>query len=218
MVPRTARTESYLGRTLIAALLVVSVVFSGCATKPAKTAVRTPDTIVLLPDAQGKTGAIIVSGAGGERLLSQTRQAVSVGEETGPGQPFILPEKDVAALAGPALRALPPPPARFILYFEHGTADLTRESRAMVPKVLKAIKERSPVDISVVGHTDTVGDRPYNYRLSLKRAQAVAALLTAEGLNPSILEIASHGKDNPLIPTGDQVPEPRNRRVEVTVR
>jgi outer membrane protein OmpA-like peptidoglycan-associated protein len=46
----------------------------------------------------------------------------------------------------------------------------------------------------------------------------VAALLTAEGLNPSIFEIASHGKDNPLVPTGDQVPEPRNRRVEVTVR
>jgi outer membrane protein OmpA-like peptidoglycan-associated protein len=218
MIPRIARSESRACRNIVAAFLVASAVFLGCAAKPPKTNVRTPDTIVLLPDAQGKTGAIIVSGAGGERLLSQTRQAVSVGEETGPGQPFILPEKDVAALAGPALRALPPPPARFILYFEHGTADLTRESRAMVPKVLKAIKERSPVDISVVGHTDTVGDRPYNYRLSLKRAQAVAALLTAEGLNPSILEIASHGKDNPLIPTGDQVPEPRNRRVEVTVR
>jgi outer membrane protein OmpA-like peptidoglycan-associated protein len=199
-------------------LAAACALFFGCAAKPPPTAVRTPDTIVLLPDAQGKTGAIVVSGAGGARVLSETRQAVTVGEATGPGQPFILPPKDVAALAGPALAALPPPPIRFILYFQHGTDELTKESRASFPEMVQAIRKRAPVDISVVGHTDTVGDRPYNYRLSLKRAQAVAALLTAEGIDPSILEIASHGKDNPLVPTGDQVPEPRNRRVEVTVR
>jgi outer membrane protein OmpA-like peptidoglycan-associated protein len=97
-------------------------------------------------------------------------------------------------------------------------AELTGESRAKLPQVLRIIRERAPVDISVVGHTDTVGDKSYNYQLSFKRAQAVAALLSSEGVDPSILDIASHGKDNPLIPTGDQVPEPRNRRVEVTVR
>ncbi len=218
MPTRTSRSERSRFHCVSVLCLAAFALLFGCVTKPAKTVERTPDTIVLLPDAQGKTGAIIVSGAGGERLLSETRQAVTVGESSGPGQPFVLPEKDVMALAGPALEALPPPPARFILYFLHGTAELTKESRADLPAILRTIKRRAPVDISVVGHTDTVGDRPYNYRLSLKRAQAVAALLTAAGVNPSILEIASHGKDNPLIPTGDQVPEPRNRRVEVTVR
>jgi hypothetical protein len=33
-----------------------------------------------------------------------------------------------------------------------------------------------------------------------------------------ILRVDSHGKDAPLVQTGDNVPEPRNRRVEVTVR
>lgn len=174
--------------------------------------------IVLLPDAAGKTGAIVVSGAGGERLLSETRQAVIVEQGSAPGVPFIMPDNDVTAFAGPALKALPPPPTQFILYFEHGSAELTAKSKELIPKVIKTIKERSPVDISVVGHTDTVGDRPYNYRLSYDRAQAIAALLIAEGVDPSILETASHGKDNPLIPTGDQVHEPRNRRVEITVR
>jgi len=42
--------------------------------------------------------------------------------------------------------------------------------------------------------------------------------LIAEGVDPSILAIDSHGEDNPLISTGDGVSEPRNRRVEVTVR
>jgi outer membrane protein OmpA-like peptidoglycan-associated protein len=106
----------------------------------------------------------------------------------------------------------------FILYFKHDSTELTEKSLAMMQDVMRTIRERAPVDISVVGHTDTVGDRPYNYRLSLKRAKAIAALLIAKGVDPSILEITSHGKDNPLVPTGDQVHEPRNRRVEVTVR
>jgi outer membrane protein OmpA-like peptidoglycan-associated protein len=52
----------------------------------------------------------------------------------------------------------------------------------------------------------------------LKRARAVASILLGEGVDPSVLDITSHGENNPLVPTGDQVPEPRNRRVEITVR
>lgn len=176
------------------------------------------DVIVLLPDEQGKTGAIIVSGGGEEQILSEPRQAVSVKPGTAPGKPYSMPEKDVRTMVGPAVEALPQPPIQFILYFKHDTATLTGDSAKQVGDVLRAIRERAPVDISVVGHTDTLGSREYNYRLSLERAQAVADILTGKGVDPSIIDITSHGKDNPLIPTGDQVAEPRNRRVEVTVR
>jgi outer membrane protein OmpA-like peptidoglycan-associated protein len=174
--------------------------------------------ILLLPDDQGKTGSIVVSGSGGERVLSAPRQAVRVAAGTPPGKPFVIPEEEVRAQAGPALKALPKPPVRFILYFKHDSDKLTRESLARLPEVMRTIRERAPVDLSVVGHTDTVGDRPYNYKLSLRRAQAVAALLAVKGADSSLFDITSHGKDNPLVPTGDQVSEPRNRRVEVTVR
>jgi len=174
--------------------------------------------ILLLPDDQGKTGSIVVSGSGGERVLSDPRQAVRVSAGAAPGQPFVVSEDEVRAQAGPALEALPPPPVHFILYFHHDSDELTRESLARLPEVIQTIRKRAPVDISVVGHTDTVGDKRYNYQLSLKRALAVTALLAAKGVAPSIIDTTSHGKDNPLVPTGDQVPEPRNRRVEVTVR
>ena len=174
--------------------------------------------ILLLPDDQGKTGSIVVSGSGGERVLSAPRQAVRVSAGTPPDKPFVIPEEEVRAQAGPALEALPKPPARFILYFKHDSDELTRKSLARLPEMMQTIRERAPVDLSVVGHTDTVGDRPYNYQLSLRRARAVAALLAAKGVDSSLFDITSHGKDNPLVPTGDQVSEPRNRRVEVTVR
>jgi len=195
---------------------------AGCASAPAPLKPAEPprsrDTILLLPDASGKTGAIVVTGSGKEVLLSETRQAVVVEEGAPPGRPFIMQDNAAASFAAPAIKALPPPPAHFILYFERESANLTGKSRALIAKVQQTIKERAPVDISVVGHTDTMGDRNYNYRLSFQRARAVADLLISSGVDPAILDIASHGEDNPLIPTGDQVHEPRNRRVEVTVR
>ena len=197
-------------RTL-AACLAFLLLLSSCASSRR-------DVIVLLPDDQGKTGAIIVSGAGGEKILSQPRQTVTVESGAAPGEPTVMSAEEVRSLVGPALEALPQPPLQFILYFKHDTAELTRQSHDDLKKIMRTIRERKPVDISVVGHTDTLGSKKYNYRLSLERAEAVAALLIRNGTDPSIIEITSHGKDNPLIPTGDQVSEPRNRRVEVTVR
>lgn len=205
MISRTAGTF---------AILLLAAACAGTQKPPARDAF-----ILLLPDDQGKTGSIVVSGQGGEkRVLSAPRQAVRVSAGASPGEPFVVPENEVRAQAGDALDALPKPPVRFILYFKHDSVDLRAESLAGLAEVIRTIRQRAPVDVSVVGHTDTVGDRPYNYGLSLKRAQAVARILAENGLDASVIEITSHGKDNPLVPTGDQVSEPRNRRVEVTVR
>ena len=43
-------------------------------------------------------------------------------------------------------------------------------------------------------------------------------LLVAAGLDAALVEVASHGESNPLVPTPDNTAEARNRRVEVTVR
>ena len=197
------------------AVLLLAV---ACATPPKPPPPASRDIIVLLPDDQGKTGAIVVSSAGVERRLDRPGQTVTVEAGSPPGLPTVIPGQDVQAIAGPALAALPKPPLQFILYFEHDSTDLTPKSQALLKKVLGMIRDRAPVDISVVGHTDTVGLKGYNYALSMRRARAVATILLGQGVDPSTLEISSHGKDNPLVPTGDQVPEPRNRRVEITVR
>jgi len=198
--------------------IAVLLLAAACATAPKPPPPPSRDTIVLLPDDQGKTGAIVVSSAGVERRLDRPGQTVTVESGSPPGLPTVMSGQEVQAIAGSALAALPKPPAQFILYFHHDSIDLTTESKVQLRKVFVTIRDRAPVDISVVGHTDTVGEKEYNYALSLRRAKAVAAILRRNGVDPSVLDITSHGKDNPLVPTGDQVPEPRNRRVEITVR
>jgi OOP family OmpA-OmpF porin len=85
-------------------------------------------------------------------------------------------------------------------------------------KVLDAIQFRKSTEIIVSGHTDTVGSSNYNRRLSLKRAQTVADFLVARGIDRQMIQVAYHGKDKLLVSTSDGKPEPRNLRVEISVR
>ena len=86
----------------------------------------------------------------------------------------------------------------------------------MVPKLIAAARARETLDVSVIGHTDTVGDADSNEKLGLERANAIAKYLQEAGLTPRTpLSIESQGKRNLLVPTPDNTPEPRNRRVEV---
>ena len=164
-------------------------------------------------------GAITVTGQDREVLVDKPLAAVTVDSRTKqPGETYTLSEQELRETFGAALEAAPMPPARFILYFISGGVRLTAESQALIPAIVEEVRSRQSTDVGVVGHADRTGSREMNMRLSTRRAEAVAALLEAEGVARDILEITSHGEENPLVPTADDVPEPRNRRVEVTVR
>jgi outer membrane protein OmpA-like peptidoglycan-associated protein len=70
----------------------------------------------------------------------------------------------------------------------------------------------------VIGHTDSVGTLEANDALSLRRAATVRALLVTQGVAESSIEVAGRGEREPLVPVGDEVAEPKNRRVEINLR
>jgi outer membrane protein OmpA-like peptidoglycan-associated protein len=173
---------------------------------------------VLIPDLEGEFGRNTVTNQAGTQVLDQPRQASTIrSADNAPSPPFTLEETEISRIFGAALEVQPAGPARFILYFREDSEDLTPEAEALIPEVLWTARDRSATVISIIGHTDTTGDRGYNYQLSLVRARNVAGLLASQGIDPNILEIESHGEDNLLVKTGDEVREPRNRRVEITV-
>jgi len=176
-------------------------------------------TFILVPDPDGGVGQITVSRAGNQQVVNRPWHAVEVAaSDTAPSSPQPLSQAQVEAEFGPVLRAVPTQPKQYLLHFQSNSTALTDASQALLPEIVAEIAARGSADTSIVGHTDTLGSKERNYALSLERAQAVAALLTAAGVAPEILEITSHGEENLLIPTADGVDEPQNRRVEVTVR
>lgn len=177
------------------------------------------NAVVLIPDPNGKVGQVTVSNRAGSQTLTQAGQATFLKDaRTSPETPVVMPEAEIKQRFGSALAARPAPPVGFLLYFRPNSTELVEESQSLLPKIIAAVKERVSVDVSVVGHSDTTGNDAYNLRLSRQRAEAVAKVLMAQGVEAKYLEITSHGKRRLLVPTGDNVDEPRNRRVEVTVR
>jgi outer membrane protein OmpA-like peptidoglycan-associated protein len=69
------------------------------------------------------------------------------------------------------------------------------------------------VTLYILGHTDTVGSDEHNLTLSRKRARAIAAWFKGHGLGNAIA-FEGLGERSPLVKTGDEVDEPRNRRVD----
>lgn len=174
---------------------------------------------VLLPDEDGQTGRIAVSNQAGSQEISAPYQLSSVAAaDRAPVAPKPVSQEEVEALFGPALGAQPQAAMQFLLYFEAGSTNLTAESVGKIEQILRAAVERAPADISVIGHSDTVGPREVNAQLALRRATEVGQLLIDQGIGRDQLEVNSHGEDNLLIPTADEISEPRNRRVEVKVR
>src|SRR4030042_2417650 len=85
-----------------AACFAILTLSAACATAPKAPPPPVQDVFILLPDDQGKTGSIIVSGAGGNRLLSEPRQAVTVAPGAAPGDPSVMSREAGGALVAPA--------------------------------------------------------------------------------------------------------------------
>jgi OmpA-OmpF porin, OOP family len=175
--------------------------------------------VALLPDPETRTtGRAAVFTSAGSVDLSVARASTEVAAKKKPGEPQTLSESDVTRLFGAALAALPPAAKHFTLYFKFESDELTDESRALVPDILDAVRATTVPEVVVVGHTDTLGARRANFDLGLKRATMVRTFLIGAGLNARMIEVTSHGEGDLLVHTPDETPEPRNRRVEISVR
>jgi outer membrane protein OmpA-like peptidoglycan-associated protein len=188
------------------------------APKPVVQRAPAEDRIILLPDADGSVGRVTVTSGAGTVDLTAAWSSTRVAAGAAPAPVASLNSDDVQSAYGVVLAALPPAPAYFTLYFRFESDELTKESLAHVPAILQAVKGRVVPEVSIVGHTDTTGSAARNYELGLRRAHTVRALVTSLAVDKSAIEVRSHGEADPLVKTADDTFEPRNRRVEITVR
>jgi len=102
--------------------------------------------------------------------------------------------------------------------FAVGSADLTAAARKTLDVLGHALlsPQLATVRVRIEGHTDTVGSDESNMVLSQRRAAAAASYLQHQfNIAGARLEAVGRGESQPLVNTGDNVDEPRNRRVHV---
>ena len=186
--------------------LGVLLLLAGCAS----------ERVVLLPSADGRASALIVRDARGELILDKP-YAASVRRGDANTAYEATPD-EVKARFADALAAQPARPSSYLLYFEPGGNVLTAASRAELNKLRLEISRRAAAEIRVIGHTDRVGSVEDNDALSKKRAETIKAALIEGGVPAEMLETVGRGERDLLVPTDDEVNEPKNRRVEINLR
>jgi len=110
------------------------------------------------------------------------------------------------------------PSVNLTVNFATGSASLTPSAEHTLDALGKALtsNDLSAYRFRVEGHTDTVGTPDSNRALSQKRAETVASYLeTKFGVPAAKLDAVGIGQDDLLVPTPDQTPEAKNRRVKI---
>jgi len=102
--------------------------------------------------------------------------------------------------------------------FDVDQATLKADAVAMVRAAATQISAHPKGRILIEGHTDSSGTDAYNDRLSLSRAEAVAAALRqSAGLEGFLIEVVGFGARRPLTSNATEPGRQRNRRVDISL-
>ena len=189
----------------------VGLIYLGLTTQPIS-------TVVLLPNADGGVGMLDVRTDNARLALSSqfaSARVRSSGRIVAATEDALQTRQRYAQ----TLVALPMAPATYVLTFESGSAvDIAPTFKPVLEQLQRVLATFPAAEITVIGHTDSVGSLADNDRLSIERAETVRQLLIETGIAPSMITIAGRGEREPAVPTADEVPLPQNRRVEINLR
>jgi len=104
-----------------------------------------------------------------------------------------------------------------VIYFDYDRSEIRADSRAVLDRKARILRDEPSVRIRVEGHADERGSTEYNLALGSRRAEAVRAYITAAGIQASRVEIVSFGEDRPADRGRNEAAWSRNRRAETVV-
>ena len=104
------------------------------------------------------------------------------------------------------------------IYFDTGSATITRDSLETLTNAANAIKQApAGTKIEVGGYTDNTGDAAANVTLSQQRAEAVVAKLAELGVAADVLTGKGYGQEKPRASNDTEEGRAQNRRIEFAV-
>jgi len=108
--------------------------------------------------------------------------------------------------------------AMYLVFFDWNSSKIGEGGENVLDAVAAEIRKRDGeiVRVNIIGHADTSGAKTYNRKLGLRRANAVKAALVKRGISAEKFMVDTHGEEDLLVKTADNVREPANRRANIS--
>ncbi len=103
------------------------------------------------------------------------------------------------------------------ILFQFDRAELTNNARITISEISEVITTVKDRNISIEGHTDSIGSVQYNKQLSQKRAQNVSNELGYKGVPSRQMSVTGYGEGAPIATNNTDRGRARNRRVEIII-
>lgn len=102
--------------------------------------------------------------------------------------------------------------------FVHSGSTLSGNALPALQRIAELLSDCPGLEVTITGHTDSLGDPDVNLAISLARAEAVVDYLVDLGLDRQRLRAAGAGHADPLVPENQPGSRRINRRVEFSLR
>ena len=193
----------------------MAVLSTGCAS----------EHVVLLPNDDGHASTLVVQHGDAQTELAAPYAAVAV---TASGRPSVSTARaaDIQRQYGALLAGMPALARSYVMTFETDAIDAaSAEAQAELRRALQDIAGRAAPEVTIIGHTDSVGGLEYNDNLSMERASIIAKQVRQRlkmlKLDAAQVDFAGRGEREPVPPIDGETADEhnaRNRRVELNVR
>jgi outer membrane protein OmpA-like peptidoglycan-associated protein len=100
------------------------------------------------------------------------------------------------------------------IVFRTGSAVIEPVSEEILTKAFNTLKQNPEINVEARGHTDNVGKRPYNMKLSQARANSVRTYMINKGIEANRITVKGFGPDEPIAPNTTPEGRQQNRRIE----
>ncbi len=103
------------------------------------------------------------------------------------------------------------------VFFDTDKATLKPMSYTELDKLVEIMNKNPKIKIEIGGHTDNVGSKAYNQRLSQSRAESVVNYLISKGFSSDRMTYKGYGFDDPIATNNTEEGRAQNRRVEFKI-
>jgi outer membrane protein OmpA-like peptidoglycan-associated protein len=199
-----------LNKLSVPILMLLAVMqIAGCSTPS--------ERVILLPRPDGSPSEVVVQlKVGAIVVLDRPYMVAAVTNNE--IRTALADKADINLRYKAVIEALPARPRSYLLFFDFGDTQLTRESENNVQDMLSDIKKLPAPELIIIGHTDVIGTDDFNDELSRQRAIRVLEMLKAKGIDTRVVSTVGRGSRDPLVSNKKGESEARNRWVEIRLK